>query len=634
MRLAVIAAVVLVLTACVETQEPDLSGPDPLPTTQSQGSTSTIDSGMDTDTTSSVCVPESDSAFCARLDIDCEMLSDVDNCGDPRDVDCGTCGSSVCLEGVCTPIDDCIDAVAAAADVGKCMNYEVSLTACMNGCGVFYNDDCVAANCRDEATAYYDCLAHEGGLAVCDSLCVAMCTTLIDECGVVISMADCEAICEADDLPIAAACGAVHDCGNAVCAYVDESTCETDEFRCLGVDQCIPDAEVCDGNADCLAQSDEACAFTCAADERLCDGACVACPTAGVENTACNATNSCAAGTCLPDYVPCSTGCCPVTINRLIDGMLGDVAVLEDGNSLHLLWHDSEYTVDSIWHQELEAGVWSVATQVVSRYDAGDDLAATLTDPGTPKALWWEWSNNDSRYHIWSTSFAQPFWQFDSVDQGYHWRTDLAVVADGGDLHILHGEELSTWHADGTFTDADPWPGALAVTDSLTLDPNGSRHVLDTDGVVWTWDGAWSSTTQAPPWYYGSGVGHDMVIDSAGRVHVLLFDFYDTHHTLYHAVLDGNVWTVDLIRDLPGSYGRGDVPDYAVMTITDDDVIYALVARGTVVELYSLRDSVWAFVEVGYTYNTNLAIGVSDEGELLACWGGYELYCAWGDVTP
>jgi hypothetical protein len=50
------------------------------------------------------CVPETDAAFCARVAKTCEMVSDTDNCGQPRAADCGTCtGTDACISNVCKP---------------------------------------------------------------------------------------------------------------------------------------------------------------------------------------------------------------------------------------------------------------------------------------------------------------------------------------------------------------------------------------------------------------------------------------------------------------------------------------------------------------------------------------------------
>jgi hypothetical protein len=50
------------------------------------------------------CVPETDTAFCTRVAKTCEMVSDTDNCGQPRSANCGTCtGTNACVSNVCKP---------------------------------------------------------------------------------------------------------------------------------------------------------------------------------------------------------------------------------------------------------------------------------------------------------------------------------------------------------------------------------------------------------------------------------------------------------------------------------------------------------------------------------------------------
>jgi hypothetical protein len=48
------------------------------------------------------CVPESDAAFCARLGKTCELVTATDNCGAPRNANCGTCPTGMgCVDRVC-----------------------------------------------------------------------------------------------------------------------------------------------------------------------------------------------------------------------------------------------------------------------------------------------------------------------------------------------------------------------------------------------------------------------------------------------------------------------------------------------------------------------------------------------------
>ena len=59
---------------------------------------------VDAQTGDTTCVPETDTAFCARVAKSCEMVADTDNCGQPRSADCGTCtGTNACVSNVCKP---------------------------------------------------------------------------------------------------------------------------------------------------------------------------------------------------------------------------------------------------------------------------------------------------------------------------------------------------------------------------------------------------------------------------------------------------------------------------------------------------------------------------------------------------
>lgn len=48
------------------------------------------------------CVPETDAAFCTRVSKTCETVANMDNCGQARTADCGTCtGTDACEANVC-----------------------------------------------------------------------------------------------------------------------------------------------------------------------------------------------------------------------------------------------------------------------------------------------------------------------------------------------------------------------------------------------------------------------------------------------------------------------------------------------------------------------------------------------------
>src|SRR5437016_5019070 len=62
-----------------------------------------------------VCMAESDSAFCARHAAACGTVTATDNCGSARTTNCGTCGSTqTCTNGQCV----CV----AESDAELCAN--------------------------------------------------------------------------------------------------------------------------------------------------------------------------------------------------------------------------------------------------------------------------------------------------------------------------------------------------------------------------------------------------------------------------------------------------------------------------------------------------------------------------------
>lgn len=116
------------------------------------------------------CLPEADSAFCARLGKNCDSVTAPDNCGEVRTTFCGACGEGkVCgaeLPNVCTPVcvaeSDAALCAASGADCGALVATDscgavraVTCGTCEAGdvCGGQAPNRCGPAHCQPEAEA-------------------------------------------------------------------------------------------------------------------------------------------------------------------------------------------------------------------------------------------------------------------------------------------------------------------------------------------------------------------------------------------------------------------------------------------------------------------------------------------------
>jgi hypothetical protein len=131
--------------------------------TQSVTATDTADATITgTQPGISVCVPETDSAFCARLGKNCDPLNGTDNCGSPRSVtSCGTC-----------PADQhCAANVCACNETDTEMCYRLAIS-----CGpISGTDRCgFARNISSCGT----CNAALGSTCQANGLCTPICSTL------------------------------------------------------------------------------------------------------------------------------------------------------------------------------------------------------------------------------------------------------------------------------------------------------------------------------------------------------------------------------------------------------------------------------------------------------------------------
>jgi hypothetical protein len=103
------------------------------------------------------CTPETDQAFCARLDAVCGPLSGTDNCGAQREVaDCGACGegqscnANKCEAQACTPESNAQFCARLGATCGaKTAKDNCGDDRTVNDCGSCSGDQvCVANKCE------------------------------------------------------------------------------------------------------------------------------------------------------------------------------------------------------------------------------------------------------------------------------------------------------------------------------------------------------------------------------------------------------------------------------------------------------------------------------------------------------
>jgi hypothetical protein len=96
------------------------------------------------------CTPESDDVFCGRLGYECDPVTDADNCGISRTVDCGTC----------TAPDVCVDNQCGCDEI-TCLEAGAECDWILDGCGsLIYCGNCTPPETCNTSTNTCECVSH------------------------------------------------------------------------------------------------------------------------------------------------------------------------------------------------------------------------------------------------------------------------------------------------------------------------------------------------------------------------------------------------------------------------------------------------------------------------------------------
>lgn len=100
------------------------------------------------------CVPETAQQFCSRLQKQCGQVIGTDNCGQPREEDCGFCYSGACEEGVCV---SCVSEEPAdfCQRMATFENKECGVVTGLDHCGNEMHVDCGTDRCEEGEVCDY-----------------------------------------------------------------------------------------------------------------------------------------------------------------------------------------------------------------------------------------------------------------------------------------------------------------------------------------------------------------------------------------------------------------------------------------------------------------------------------------------
>ena len=198
------------------------------------------------------CVAETDADFCTRLVKTCDDVSDADNCGDQRTVNCGACMlPAVCGGGGTSNVCACPD----QTDQEFCDVYGALCGALteIDECGQLRTTSC--GTCTSPET----CGAETANQCACP-MDADVCTTLGYQCGT----ADVTTICTNKTMIACGGCQPDASCGATNQCACDMGFVDDGLGNCIDVDECMTMTDNCHANATCTNMP--AGSFTCTCD--------------------------------------------------------------------------------------------------------------------------------------------------------------------------------------------------------------------------------------------------------------------------------------------------------------------------------------------------------------------------------
>jgi hypothetical protein len=196
------------------------------------------------------CTPESDLEYCDRLVKTCDDFTGTDNCGDARTANCGTCTAPAVCGGGGTPN---VCACADQTDIEFCAAYtaECGRLAELDECNVIRTVDCGSDVCQLPETCAGAGVDNQCG---CTSESVAdFCARQGSECETISGTDNCNRM-RTEDCGMCA--GAIEICVNNMCFDDQDGDLVPDTMDNCPID---PNASQADGDADMVGDTCDNC---------------------------------------------------------------------------------------------------------------------------------------------------------------------------------------------------------------------------------------------------------------------------------------------------------------------------------------------------------------------------------------